>query len=112
MPQHGQHQTISYNMNENNKNKNIIYAYLLYGIFEEHRFYPNMLTSFIPKLFVKEYNISKHKLFKNIQNHLYKNGWCVDLNDDMFNKYYKIITGYHDININYNRNFIISNKLL
>ena len=65
-----------------------------------------MLTSFIPKLFGKESNISQYELLKKIYNHSFKNGWSVYLNDNTFNKYYKIITGYHHININYNRNFI------
>ena len=55
--------------NKNNENKNIIYVYLSYGIYEEHRFYPNMLTSFIPKLFVKNIiyqNINYSKISKII----------------------------------------------
>ena len=45
-------------------------------------------------------------LSKELYHHSYENGWSVDLNDGIFNKYYKIIIGYHHISNNYNRNII------
>ena len=65
-----------------------------------------MLSSFIPKLFIKPLDVKQYKLLQQIYDHSFKHGWSVDVNENIFDMYYKIITGYHHISNNYNRNII------
>ena len=81
-------------------------SYLLYALNERHRFYPEMLTSIIPKLFVKPSNMTYYEYLTKIYDHSFKHAWSVDLNDKEFNKYYKLITTYHHVSVNYNREII------
>eukprot|EP01083_Nonionella_stella_P064207 167150_1 len=40
----------------------------------------------------------------------YKHGFAVDLNDSMFDKYYKIVTKFDHISVNCNRNVVNNEK--
>eukprot|EP01084_Bolivina_argentea_P195922 335984_1 len=70
---------------------------------EKTRFYPEHLTWLIPKLFRKPENMIESKYLDKIYSNSFKHGWCVTMNDEIFNKYYKIITGYTHISVNANR---------
>eukprot|EP01084_Bolivina_argentea_P049025 90222_1 len=94
---------------ENNYNyNNVVSVYLRYGVNETLRFFPEILTSLIPRFFKKPYDISEAELLDKIYAHEYKHGWKVDLNDEIFNEYYKKITGYTNISLNIDRCFLNS----
>eukprot|EP01084_Bolivina_argentea_P063154 115351_1 len=76
-----------------------VVTYLCYGIDEKLRFYPNMLTSLLPRFFKQQHA----QMVDTIYSHKYKNGWSVDLTDTKFNNMYKIITSVTHISVNYNR---------
>eukprot|EP01084_Bolivina_argentea_P021303 39567_1 len=58
------------------------------------------------RLFKREYDISEAQFLDEIYSHKYKHGWNVSLIDDTFNKYYKQITGFTHIAVNYNRKIL------
>ena len=78
-------------------------AYFRYNINQRIRFYPEMLTTIIPRLFRKPSEMNDYDYLKKLYQSNYKHGWCLDLNHDGFNKYYKIITGFDHISVNYRR---------
>eukprot|EP01084_Bolivina_argentea_P024449 45552_1 len=82
---------------------NMVKAYLRYGVNEKIRFYPEFLTSLIPKIFAKPEDMSEADYLLKLYSSQFKHGWCVDLNDEIFNKVYKIITGFDHRSVNYNR---------
>eukprot|EP01084_Bolivina_argentea_P262391 443698_1 len=77
-----------------------------HGIMQKIRFYPEMLTNVIPRLFVKPVHLSEAQFLDKEYDHVYKHGFCVTLNDPIFNRYYKIITGLNHESVNYNRNIL------
>ena len=81
----------------------IVKSYLLYGIQSRLRFYPECLVSIVPRLFCKLDKISSYQFMKMLYNNEYKHGFCTDLNDPVFNKYYKMITWFTHVSVNYNR---------
>eukprot|EP01084_Bolivina_argentea_P298594 514598_1 len=84
---------------------NNVYAYLRYGLQEKSRFYPEMLVCFFPRLFKRSEDINEAKFLDRLYSHKYKHGWIVDLNDTKFNKYYKMVTSFDHVSVNYNREF-------
>eukprot|EP01084_Bolivina_argentea_P180475 311799_1 len=58
------------------------------------------------RMFIKPSDISEAELLYKMYAHKYKHGWKLDLTDDVFNKYYKIITGYTHISMNIDRHFL------
>ena len=82
-------------------------AYLTYGVKQSLRFYPEHLTSIIPKLFsnTSSKSTAYQHLFK-LYSTEYKNGFSLNLNDDIFNRYYKRITSFDHVSVNYNRSTI------
>eukprot|EP01084_Bolivina_argentea_P239394 402373_1 len=68
-------------------------AYLLYGINERMRFYPEHLTSIIPRLFKKTF-VSNYDYLQQIYSSSYRHGFHLNLQDNVFNDYYKMITGF------------------
>eukprot|EP01084_Bolivina_argentea_P260536 440016_1 len=87
------------------KNKqNTICVYLRYSIGHKLRFYPEYLVTLVPKLFTRQYpNESEAFVLDKLYNNDYKHGWVVNLNDETFDKYYKIITQFTHISNNYKR---------
>ena len=86
-------------------------SHLIYALNQQLRFFPEMLTGIIPRIFVKPSRISEAEYLDKIYDHPYKHGWCVDLNDESFNGLYKIITGTTHISVNYNRLLIFDEHL-
>ena len=95
-----------FNIIYNDDGSNKVTSYLLYGINERQRFYPEMMTTIIPRLFKKPTNMTQYEYLTKLYDHSFKHGWCVDLEDKIFNKYYKIITNHQHISVNYNRDII------
>eukprot|EP01084_Bolivina_argentea_P200141 342288_1 len=87
----------------NERNCNAISVYFRYGRNQMVRFYPEHLTTIIPRLFRKHPHLSEVQVLDKLYGRKFKHGWCVTLADTIFNKYYKIITGYTHISVNYNR---------
>eukprot|EP01084_Bolivina_argentea_P214726 364516_1 len=86
-----------------NKNKNKVIAYFMYGNNQKIRFYPEHLTWNIPRIFKKPDNLSAAQYLDKLYSHEFKHGWCVTLNDELFNHYYKIVTSFDHVSNNYNR---------
>eukprot|EP01084_Bolivina_argentea_P039629 73226_1 len=89
-----------------NTNNNKVLAYLRYGINEMIRFYPEMITTIMPRLFMRRDDMSEADMLHILYSHKYKHGWAVTLNDPIFNDYYKMLTGVDHISINYNRELL------
>eukprot|EP01084_Bolivina_argentea_P288242 494712_1 len=87
----------------NSNGVNSVISHLRYGINCRIRFFPELLTRFIPRLFVRHNDISEAKFLDKIYDVSFKNGWSVDLQDDMFSTTYKIVTGYTHCSVNVNR---------
>eukprot|EP01084_Bolivina_argentea_P136232 239931_1 len=87
-------------------NSNTMAAYFRYGLNERTRFYPEMLTSVIPRLFAKPKDLSPAELLDKIYGNSFKHGWCVMLYDELFETYYKMLTGFDHISVNYNRSIL------
>eukprot|EP01084_Bolivina_argentea_P282686 483935_1 len=81
---------------------NIVKCYLWWAVFQKVRFFPETVMYIIPKLFDKHlFRGSQRKRVELIHSHNFKNGWRIDLNDPRFNKWYKILTGYDHVSVNY-----------
>ena len=76
---------------------------LHYGFEQRLRFWPEHLVWFIPRLFVKEKKRNEYRFAKRVYSDDYKHGFCVNLSDPMFDRYYKILTGYTHQSVNYRR---------
>eukprot|EP01084_Bolivina_argentea_P250583 419908_1 len=87
--------------------QNTIRVYLRYGFNEKLRFYPEMLVSLIPRLFKKRSsNIGQAQILDKLYSNEYNHGWSFDLNDDLFNTFYKMITSYTHISNKYKRHLL------
>ena len=82
---------------------NSVRCWLTFGVGERLRFYPEYSVWIIPHLFVHSTTKSAQEMMKALYSTEYKHGWRVSLDDDVFNKYYHIITGYEHVSNNYNR---------
>eukprot|EP01083_Nonionella_stella_P293555 998368_1 len=82
---------------------NVVSAHLRYGIGFKLRFYPEMLISFIPRLFRMPKNTSMADYLKRMHSNQFKHNWCVNLNDIVFNHYFKMFCGLTHVSVNYNR---------
>eukprot|EP01084_Bolivina_argentea_P032986 61037_1 len=88
-----------------NNEDNIVHCHLIYGSQEKSklRFYPEIITRIMPRIFRRHDNCENmDKLYHDS----YKHGFAVDLHDPIFNKFYKMITKYEHVSVNYNRNVI------
>eukprot|EP01084_Bolivina_argentea_P253504 425850_1 len=94
--------------------KNIVRCHLFYGTNTNcrMRFYPEHLTTIIPKFFLKNCDVNYYQNMQKLFDAKYKHGFATDLNDAVFNKYYKIITKAEHVSVNYNRNVIKQNITL
>eukprot|EP01083_Nonionella_stella_P087292 242768_1 len=70
------------------------------------RFYPEFLMSIMPRFFARNSQLNAAQNINKLYEDCYKHGFAVDLNDATFDKYYKIITKFDHISVNYNRNVI------
>eukprot|EP01084_Bolivina_argentea_P018660 34714_1 len=85
---------------------NSVISHFTYGVNQQIRFWPELLTTYIPRLFVKQINVSEAQFLDKIFDISFKNGWCVTLNDNNFNKFYKILTGFTHCSVNFNRSLL------
>ena len=77
-------------------------CWLHYGNGQRLRFWAEQLVWFIPRLFVKGKQ-SGYQFAKRLYSDDFKHGFCLNLNDPIFNKYYHILTGYEHRTVNYRR---------
>eukprot|EP01083_Nonionella_stella_P276228 938448_1 len=70
------------------------------------RFYPEHLTTIMPRFFTRNTQLNYAQNIDKLYEDWYKHGFAVDLNDATFDKYYKIITKFDHISVNYNRDVI------
>eukprot|EP01084_Bolivina_argentea_P238115 400054_1 len=89
-------------------NTNIVRCHLFYGLgsMQRMRFYPEHLTSILPRFFVKNGKLNYYEAVNKLYNDQYKHGFAVSLNDPIFNRYYKIMTKWTHVSVNYNRNIV------
>eukprot|EP01083_Nonionella_stella_P207208 752971_1 len=82
-------------------------AYLMYGIHERLRFFPEQLTSIVPRLFKGSSHLNPHQYVSALYSLFYKQGFCLNLNTNInFNTYYKRITTITHVSVNYNRKYV------
>eukprot|EP01083_Nonionella_stella_P290645 988959_1 len=82
-------------------------AYLMYGIHERLRFFPELLTSIVPRLFKANSRLNPHQYVSALYSPSYKQGFCLNLNTTInFNMYYKRITTTTHVSVNYNRQHV------
>eukprot|EP01083_Nonionella_stella_P010655 30298_1 len=88
--------------------KEMIIAYLHYGMNKRLRFYGEHLVWFVPLLFHKRLLFANDaELLQLLYSHQYKHGMCCNLsNHTLFCGYYKVITRYDHVSVNYNRRVI------
>eukprot|EP01084_Bolivina_argentea_P123314 218534_1 len=83
--------------------KNKVITYFKYSINQITRFYPEMLVNIIPGMFKRPSGLSEAEFLDKMYDNKFKHGWCVTLDDAVFDKYYKIITQFTHISNNYKR---------
>eukprot|EP01083_Nonionella_stella_P308538 1089047_1 len=86
-----------------NINENRTIVYFRFGMNGITRFFPELLVSVMPRLFRKPHQLSIAEYLYMLYDNTFRNGWCVTLEDDLFDKYYKMITGGTHVSVNYNR---------
>eukprot|EP01084_Bolivina_argentea_P281774 482191_1 len=80
-------------------------AYLTYGIEEKLRFFPEQLTTIVPRIFAKS-TLKECHFLTLLYASPYKHGFCTDLMDIVFNDGYKLITNFKHVTVNYSRKYI------
>eukprot|EP01084_Bolivina_argentea_P315930 547505_1 len=88
----------------------VVQCHLLYGINKIFyiRFFPEYLTSgVIMRMFTKKSTSNHYDIIQKIYNDQYKHGFVVSLKDPIFEKYYKIITKYSHVTVNYYRHISV-----
>eukprot|EP01083_Nonionella_stella_P204315 744912_1 len=90
----------------------VVRCYLYYGVHPMHkmRFFPEFLTSIIPRFFRKDEKLNGYERMQSLFDDKYKHGFAVHLYDPKFDKYYKSITGYTHVSVNYDRSVIQDNS--
>ena len=78
-------------------------CYLNFGVRQRVRFYPEFITSFLPRLFVASSDMNRMRFLEKLYSDNFKKGWTLDLSDSDFNQIYKAITGYNHETNNYRR---------
>ena len=78
-------------------------AYLRYGINERLRFFPEMLTTVVPRLFFRPIDVTAAEYLDVIYGNTFKHGWAVDLIDNKFNEMHKLCTNVTHVSVNYDR---------
>ena len=90
----------------------VVKCWLIYGVGQRLRFYPEYAVWIIPNLFVRSTTMTTFKVVAAVYGEHYKHGWRVALDDKEFNRYYHIITGFEHISNNYNRDTIREEKVI
>ena len=80
----------------------IIRSYLHFGNNQCIRFWPEQLVWFIPRLFLIDQD-EAHVHLKRIYSDEYRHGFRLKLDDPVFDKYYKILTRWDHVSVNYYR---------
>ena len=80
----------------------LIRSYFHFGDNQNIRFWPEQLVWFIPQLFLIDTD-KAHKHLKRIYSDEYRHGFRANLNDPVFDKYYKMLTGWDHVTVNYHR---------
>ena len=91
-----------FNMSWHRDNSKWSKCWLHYGNGQRLRFWAEQLVWFIPRLFVKGKQ-SGYQFAKRLYSDDFKHGFCLNLNDPIFDKYYHILTGYEHRTVNYRR---------
>eukprot|EP01084_Bolivina_argentea_P033238 61505_1 len=86
-----------------------IRAYLKYGIDQSIRFYPETLTSIVPRLFFRNSTETFSEYMFKLHANDFKHGFSCDLFDPGFNAIYKTLTKYDHISVNFNRKSMADN---
>eukprot|EP01083_Nonionella_stella_P197640 726460_1 len=89
-----------------NRNRNKTAIYFRFGLNGMTRFFPQMLVSMIMRFFRTPKHLSTAEYLHKAYSNKFKNGWCVTLDDETFEKYYKMITGFTHVSVNYNRRIL------
>ena len=85
-------------------------VHLHFGDNQRIRFWPEQLIWFIPRLFLKDNSKSKEFL-NRIYSNEYRHGFRVKLDDVVFSKYYKMLTGWTHESVNYHRSETINRRI-
>eukprot|EP01083_Nonionella_stella_P099628 280123_1 len=85
---------------------NKVVTHFSFGLNGMTRFFPQMLVSIMPRFFRKPQQLSEAEYLHKIYENAFKNGWCVVLEDRTFNKYYKMMTTFTLVTVNYNRHIL------
>ena len=80
----------------------VVRTWLHYGYEQRLRFWPEQLIWFIPRLFVSATR-GRYQFAKKLFDAQYKHGFCVNLDDNIFNRYYKMLTSWTHQSVNYRR---------
>ena len=89
--------------NNAQQNENILVrSWLHYGKNQRLRFWPEQLIWFVPRVFTKQVR-NESEFAKRLYADCYKHGFCTNLDDPIFSKYYKILTGWSHQSVNYRR---------
>ena len=91
---------------DTNEDGTIVRSWLTFGVAQRLRFYPEYVVWIIPHLFVRATTTTTYKMVQALYDESYKHGWRVSLDDEEFNEYYHIITGYRHVSNNYNRDAV------
>eukprot|EP01083_Nonionella_stella_P054921 144941_1 len=86
--------------------KNKVITHFRYGLNGITRFFPEMLVSLMPRFFRKPTHLAPSEYLRQIYRNAFKNGWCVTLDDSVFDKYYHMITAFTHVSVNYNRHIL------
>eukprot|EP01083_Nonionella_stella_P268959 909550_1 len=85
---------------------NKVITHFRYGLNGITRFFPEMLVSLMPRFFRKPTHLAPSEYLRQIYRNAFKNGWCVTLDDSVFDKYYHMITAFTHVSVNYNRHIL------
>ena len=78
-------------------------SWLHFGDGQSLRFFPEQLVWFIPRLFLRNGSNDGHDHLLRIHGNEYRHGFRPRLNDPVFAKYYKILTGFDHETVSYHR---------
>eukprot|EP01083_Nonionella_stella_P173387 597880_1 len=89
--------------NKSNHGRNKVMTYFSFGLNGITRFFPQMLVSIMPRFFRKPHHLSEAEYLRKLYHNAFKNGWCVTLEDHIFECNYKRITTFTHTAVNYDR---------
>eukprot|EP01083_Nonionella_stella_P204319 744926_1 len=86
----------------------IVRCYLYYGSNVTHkmRFFPEYLTTIIPRFFKKDENLNNFQRMCLLFAGKYRHGFAVSLSDPTFDNHYKYITKWTHVSVSYDRNIV------